>query len=260
MAIDLFKIGPFVVHGYGLMIGLGFLAAIMVGCYRAKRRGLSDNDFINQAICVLIFGFLGGKLLFLLVNFKDFIQTPMAYVKSEGFVVYGGVITGVISIYIYCRIKKLVFLDYIDLIAPSVAINQAFGRIGCFLAGCCYGRKTDSAIGVIFPEGCIAPAGVKLLPTQLFMAGGDLILFAVLILLAKKKPYPGMVSGMYLLLYSIGRFIIEYFRNDYQRGFVGILSTSQFIAIWISVFAILYLLLTRRSSKRKQQEQPAEAK
>ncbi|MBR4169691.1 MAG: prolipoprotein diacylglyceryl transferase [Lachnospiraceae bacterium] len=243
MAIDLFSIGRFTVHGYGLMIGIGFLLGVLIGNYRAKLRGLSPDHLTNIAIFVLLFGFMGGKLLFIIVEYKDFFTDPLGALGSEGFVVYGGIITGILTIMIYCKIKKISTLTYMDLFVPSVAINQGIGRIGCFLAGCCYGRETDSPIGVVFPEGCLAPAGVKLIPTQLFSAAGMLLIAVGLILYARKAKYRGTVTGYYLLSYSIGRFIIEFFRNDY-RGSVGVLSTSQFISIFIFVLASAILVIS----------------
>ncbi|MDO5574200.1 MAG: prolipoprotein diacylglyceryl transferase [bacterium] len=248
MKIDLFTIGHFTVHGYGLMIGLGFLAAYLLLGYRAKKYQLSENDATNIAICVLLFGFLGGKLLYILVEFKAFLQDPLSVIGSEGFVVYGGIITGILTIYIYCRIKKLNFLQYFDILAPEVAVNQAFGRVGCFLAGCCYGRETDSAIGVVFPDGCLAPAGVKLLPTQIFSAGADLALAIILMIYARKTKYKGNVAALYLLLYSIGRPVIEYFRAD-ERGAVGTISTSQFISIFIFLIAVGFFLFNVKTQK-----------
>lgn len=247
MAIDLFSIGPFTVHGYGLMIGIGFLLAVMVGGYRTKKLGLSEDDFINIAICLLIFGWTGGKMLFILVNFKAFLASPMSLLGSEGFVVYGGIITGILSIYIYCRIKKLSFLSYMDMMAPAVAINQGLGRVGCFMAGCCYGRPTDSWFGVVFPDGCLAPAGVKLIPTQLISAAFDIAMAVLLILITRKVKYRGMISGIYLMMYGVGRFIIEIFRNDVDRGMIGALSTSQFISIFMVVFAAGYLYFVNKS-------------
>lgn len=258
MAVDLFTIGKFTIHGYGLMIGLGFLLAVLVGCYRAKRYGLSDDHLINIAISVLLFGFLGGKLLFIIVEFPTFLQNPLAVIGSEGFVVYGGIMSGILTIYIYCKIKKLTFLSYFDVLAPSVAINQALGRVGCFMAGCCYGRQTDCAIGVVFPEGALAPAGVRLLPTQLFSAGGDLLLAIGLILYARRAKYRGNISALYLLFYSIGRFVIEIFRND-DRGAVGALSTSQFISIFMFLFAVGFIVYNCKKGFPAQKLLPAGA-
>ena len=265
MAIDLFTIGKFTVHGYGLMIGLGFLAAVLTGSYLAKRRNLSDGDFVNIAIYVLIIGFLGGKLLHIIVEFKTLLVDPMAVLGSEGFVVYGGIITGIATIYVYCRIKKLDFLEYIDLLATVVPVNQALGRIGCLLAGCCYGRETQSHFSLIFPEGCIAPAGVRLIPTQPIMAAGNFVIFVVLLVIylcscprrgsedissAKIRYIPGLATALYLMMYSAGRFVIEFFRNDY-RGSVGVLSTSQFISIFTFAGGLALLVFAVRKGNTK---------
>lgn len=254
MAIDLFSIGRFTVHGYGLMIGMGFLFAVLLGSYKAKKVGLSADDFTSIAMWVLIIGFLGGKILFLIVEFKGFLQNPLSMLKSEGFVVYGGIFTGILAIYVYCKIKKLEFLRYIDLFAAFVPLNQAFGRMGCFMAGCCYGRETDSFLGVVFPEGGLAPAGVKVLPTQIFMAVGDLVIFLILLWYYSGDRKPGKTTVLYLVLYSIGRFIIEFFRNDY-RGSVGFLSTSQFISIiLLMITGVIYWMLTKKTADKGANE------
>ncbi|MCR5301956.1 MAG: prolipoprotein diacylglyceryl transferase [Lachnospiraceae bacterium] len=263
MAIDLFSIGRFTVHGYGLMIGLGFMAAVLVGSALAKKRGLSDGDFVNMAIFVLIIGFLGGKLLHVIVEFRAFLEDPLSVIGSEGFAVYGGIITGIVTIYVYCRIKKLVFLEYIDLFATVVPLNQALGRVGCLLAGCCYGKETHSSFALVFPENSCAPPHIPLIPTQPIMAAGNFIIFTVLLVLyirslpdtskggereAKMRYIPGVLTSLYLLMYSAGRFIIEYFRDD-PRGSVGPLSTSQFIAIFIFAAALILLVFILRSQK-----------
>lgn len=141
-------------------------------------------------------------------------------------------------------------LAYLDLMIPSVALAQAFGRIGCFLAGCCYGRETDSWCGVVFTNSDFAPNGVKLLPTQLFMAGGDFLIMAVLLWYASKRPMRGRTSALYLILYSVGRFCIEFLRND-DRGTVGMLSTSQFIAVFTLIVGILgfFVILPKLNQK-----------
>ncbi|MCR5507424.1 MAG: prolipoprotein diacylglyceryl transferase [Lachnospiraceae bacterium] len=246
MAIDLFSIGPVTIHGYGLMIGLGFILAIYVGCRMADKLGLSADHVINMAMCIIVFGFMGGKLLYLLVNFGEFIRHPLALLGSSGFVVYGGIITGILSIYIYCRIKKLDFIAYMDLVAGPVAINQGIGRIGCFLAGCCYGRATNSHFSVIFPDGSLAPAGVRLIPTQLMSAAFDLAVAVFLIIMIRKVRYRGIISGLYLLFYGAGRFVIEFFRGDTERGTVMGLPTSQFISIFMMIFAVAYLYFNIR--------------
>ncbi len=246
MAIDLFSIGKFTIHGYGLMIGIGFVIGMYIGCFRAKKLGFSENHITNISIYVITIGFLGGKILYVIVNFKTFLQNPLSTLGSGGFVVYGGIVTGVLSIFVYCKLKKISFLSYMDIMSASVAVNQGFGRIGCLLAGCCYGRETDSAFGIVFPDGCLAPSGVKLVPTQLMSATFDFVLAFFLIYITKKCKNRGIVSGLYLLLYGIGRFIVEFFRGDEERGMVGIVSTSQFISIFMVLFATGYIAFCLR--------------
>ncbi|MBO4904155.1 MAG: prolipoprotein diacylglyceryl transferase [Lachnospiraceae bacterium] len=255
MAIDLFSIGKFTVHGYGLMIGLGFLAAVYAGSLLAKRAKLSDQDFVSIAIYVLIIGFLGGKILHVIVEFRAFLEDPMSVLGSEGFVVYGGILTGIATIYVYCRIKKLDFLNYLDLFAASVPINQALGRIGCLLAGCCYGRQTESSFSLVFPEGCCAPPHVHLIPTQPIMAAGNFVIFVILVVLWLKGYHRirGLMTSLYLIMYSIGRFLIEFIRDD-ERGNVGALSTSQFISLFIFVAGAVLLFVSTRSRRSLTEE------
>ena len=144
MKETLFTIGDFKVHGYGTLIAIGFIIAMLVAEYRAKKNGLKEDAVIDIAIIAGVCGFLGAKLLYIIVSFDEFIKDPIAVLGSSGFVVYGGIIAGVAAAYFYCRIKKLKFLDYFDIVMPEIAIAQGFGRIGCFLAGCCYGRETDA--------------------------------------------------------------------------------------------------------------------
>ncbi len=254
MKIELFNIGGVSVHSYGLMIGIGFLLALIMGCVRAKKQGLNDDAIIDIAIIAALGGFAGAKLLFVIINFKEFLKSPMAVLGSAGFVVYGGIISGVLVSVIYCHVKKLKFMEYFDLVMPEVALAQGFGRIGCFLAGCCYGRETDSAFGVVFPENSMAPAGVKLIPTQLISAAGDFIIAGVLVWIAyrflnkEKKLIAGDVGCIYLLMYGVGRFAVEFLRNDY-RGAVGFLSTSQFISVFIVALGVTLMVYNRKRQK-----------
>ncbi|MDO5402668.1 MAG: prolipoprotein diacylglyceryl transferase [Eubacteriales bacterium] len=264
MKTYLFSVGGFLIPGYGLMIGIGFLIALAVGIFRAKSMKMNDEAVLDLAIIAILSGFLGAKILYVITEFSAFLEDPLSVIGSAGFVVYGGIISGVLCCMIYCKVKKLDFLEYFDLVMPEVAIAQGFGRIGCFLAGCCYGRETSSPIGVIFPEGSMAPAGVKLIPTQLFSAAGDILIAVILMVIAYKFSYSaaasrGMASGagdrkhllkgdigcIYMLLYGIGRFVIEFFRDD-ERGAVGFLSTSQFISFFIVAFGVTLFVYNRK--------------
>lgn len=235
---DILKIGGLTIHGYGLMIGLGVVCAIFLAEYRAKKRGLNRDQLFSIFLLVLIFGFVGAKLLYCIVELNAILAHPILIVSGDGFVVYGGIIGGITAVFVYCHVKKTSFLTYFDLLVPSVALAQGFGRLGCFLAGCCYGRETESPFSIMFQNSLYAPNGIKLLPTQLIMSGGDFLIAVILLLYAKKDRKKGKTTGLYLILYSIGRFAVEFLRNDY-RGAVGFLSTSQFISIFTLLLGVL---------------------
>lgn len=131
----LFKIGPITVYGYGFMIAIGILAAYLVTVYRAKKQKIDDEPIFSIMICAVLFGFLGAKILYMITVLDEIIQNPKQLLDvSDGFVVYGGIISGIIAVLIYCHIKKIHFLSYMDLVLPSVALAQGFGRIGCFFS------------------------------------------------------------------------------------------------------------------------------
>lgn len=227
---DILKIGPLTIHGYGLLISIGIVCALLTASYRAKKKDLNKNILYDIAIIGIISGFASAKLLFCIVEFRAFLKAPLSILSSSGFVVYGGIIGAILSVLLYCKWKKVSFLRYFDLAAPSIALAQGFGRIGCFLAGCCYGRETGSFIGIAFHNSSFAPNGVKLIPTQLISSAGDFLISPILILFARKSRFSGMVGALYLVLYSAGRFFIEFLRDD-SRGSVGVLSTSQFLSL-----------------------------
>ena len=264
MKIDLFSIGKFTIHGYGLMIAIGILCCVAMASYRAKKNGLDPEAIVDIGIYGVIGGFVGAKILYVIVEFKTFIKDPKSVLGSEGFVVYGGIIAGFLTAIVYCRIKKLYFLEYFDLAVASISMAQGFGRIGCFLAGCCYGRETTSRFGVVFPEGGLAPAGVKLIPTQLISSGADFLNMAFLMIIAAKFSYTavmkrkadgketagkhmaaGNIGFLYCITYGLGRFAIEFLRNDY-RGEVGIFSTSQFISLFIVLLGVVAMAVNHK--------------
>lgn len=234
---DILTIGSITIHGYGLMIAIGVIAALVVGDFRAKKKGLNGDLIYGLTIVTVLLGFLAARILFIITEWQDFLKNPMNYITGSGFVVFGGIIGGAITIWGYCKWKKMDFLAYLDLMIPSVALAQGFGRIGCFLAGCCYGKETDSWFGITFTHSHYAPNNVKLFPSQLVMSAGDFLIAAILILYAKKDRTKGKTSALYLMLYSAGRFLVEFTRND-DRGFVGALSTSQFIGIFMFIAGV----------------------
>ena len=250
---ELLKIGPFTVYGYGLMIAIGIFSAYCLAEYRARKIGLNDERVFGMTIWAVIGGILGGKILYYITILPQIFADPSLLYRDllEGFVIYGALIGGFIGIVLYCHIWKMNLLSYLDLALPSVALAQGFGRIGCFLAGCCYGKETESVFSVIFQNSEYAPNHVALIPTQLYSSGLDFLHFLLLLLIARNKKEDGQVTACYLIFYSIGRFVIEFFRGDIIRGSVGILSTSQFISIFTGIAGIVLLIRIRKKRDSK---------
>lgn len=242
-------IGPVTLHMYGIMIAIGYVSALLICEKRAKKQGLNTDVLYGIFWCAVIGGALGSKLLYYTVNIKDVIADPSMILNFQnGWVVYGGIIGGVFASFLYCKIKKVDFVTYLDLVLPAVAFAQGCGRIGCFFAGCCYGRQTTSALGITYWQSDFAPNGVKLIPTQIYSSIGDFVIAFLLMVYAKKKPAKGRVAAGYCVLYSIGRFVIEIFRNDY-RGEYGSFSTSQLISVFILVIGITMYVFAGKKRK-----------
>lgn len=255
MKNELLSIGPFTIYGYGLMIAIGILAAYAVGEYRAKKYGLEYEHVFNFVIWCVLGGFFGAKILYLITDIKNIMEDPGIILNfADGWVVYGGIIGGILAAILYSKIKGLKFLAYFDILIPSVALAQGFGRIGCFLAGCCYGLETEGLVAIVFHESAYAPNGVRLLPTQLICSSLDFLHFFVLIWFAKRKKADGQIGGLYLIFYSAGRFVLEFYRGDLIRGSVGSLSTSQFISIFTGIAGIVIFILCGKRGERTERE------
>lgn len=260
MCSVLFKLGPLTFYGYGLCLAIGMVLAVWLACARSKNYGLNSDYMFNVSLIGLICGLIGAKLTYYIVEIKEVIANPMMLLDlSGGLVVYGGLIVGLFVPYIYLnRMKKTSYMAYIDIAVTSIPLGQAFGRLGCFCAGCCHGRPAPEGAwyGMIFPAETVPHmAGVPLIPTQLISALGDFILFFFLLWFTKREKFRGQVIPLYMILYSIGRFLVEFLRGD-RRGNVGALSTSQFIAIFtFTAGAALYFVfkkMNRPPMKRGQ--------
>ncbi|RKN64456.1 prolipoprotein diacylglyceryl transferase [Paenibacillus ginsengarvi] len=241
---ELVSIGPVTIYGYGMMIALGILVAYKMVLYRAATEQIEQSHISSLTFLSLLGGFAGAKLLYWITQINKIVNDPGIVLNvSEGFVIYGGIIGGILAGYAYCRKKKINFFQHLDLFIPSIALAQGFGRIGCLLAGCCYGEETQSWFGITFHHSEFAPNDVKLVPTQIMESLLNFSLFFALIYVAKKyRPHPGGIAGLYLVMYSLGRFGIEFFRGDLIRGQFGGLATSQWIAIGVVLVTSLAFL------------------
>ena len=251
MKNELLTIGSFTVYGYGFMIAVGILAAWITIDFRAARQKLDRDCVFYLIIWCLVGGICGAKLLYWITEWKSILKNPGFLLDSiaDGFVVYGGIIGGILAGWLYCRHKKISFLKYFDLAVPSVALAQGFGRIGCLLAGCCYGSETSGFFSITFRTSDFAPNNVALIPTQIYSSILDFVHFGVLLLIARHKKSDGQVAACYLIFYSLGRFVLEFFRGYLIRGSVGVLSTSQFISLFTGFAgAVMLYVVSKKKS------------
>lgn len=249
----LFHIGPFALHSYGVFVAMAFLSAMGLALREARRVGEDPEKILDLCFYVLVAAIAGSRILYVVVNWPTFEQDPVEIVRiwHGGLVFYGGFIGAFIAAWWYIRSKKLSFLKTADILAPSIAFGQFVGRIGCFCAGCCYGKPSNLPWAVVFtdPES-LAPRGIPLHPTQLYSSLNGLLIFALLVGLRRIKSFDGQLFWSYVLLYAVTRSIIEIFRGD-PRGmfFGGAISTSQLLGSIMAAVAIVMLIVLKR---RKQ--------
>jgi len=229
---------------YGVLVFTGIAAGILWMLRNSRHYGIKKEDALFFSLYCMAFAFTGAKLLYILVSLGDLIQNPEMWqgVLRGGFVFYGGVIGGIFGGMLYTRRYRLGMFEFFDTAAPSLSLGHAIGRVGCFCAGCCYGLPVDSPFSVVYPKGGLglAPAGVPMLPVQLFESGSEIILALILFLLLRKNRTPGKIMGWYLVLYGIVRFLLEFLRYDYRGSFL-LLSTSQFISLFMIVIGIMLI-------------------
>lgn len=242
---ELFKIGPVTIYSYGLFVALGFLSATLLAGYRAKKAGLSNERIMDLNIYSFLAAVFGARLLYVLTEWNYYMQYPGQIWKvwEGGLVFYGGLITGLMFFFWYTKRHKLDPMMVADILVPGIALGQAFGRIGCFFRGCCYGVKSES-FGMVFPDiGDNQPH----IPTQLLESAAA---FCILVFLLRRRPkFKGELFILYILLYSSVRFLIEFLRAD-ERGpkILGVLSVSQLISLLLAVPAII--LYSRQKIKK----------
>ncbi|NLX64734.1 MAG: prolipoprotein diacylglyceryl transferase [Clostridiaceae bacterium] len=235
---------------YGLLIVLGVAMGSAVAVFFPSKKGVPKQDVIF-AICYAGIGaILGAKILYLIVtipqllNYKEQIVFSWELVYeliAYGFVFYGGLIGGVLFVSIYALNYNLHFFDLIEILVPVVPLIHSIGRLGCFSAGCCYGKPMAPPFGVQFHPESVAPKNITLFPIQLLESVLNLILFIVIFVYSRKDRRSGQILGFYFIGYGIIRFILEYFRYDVVRGIFAGLSVSQWISILLFPIGLYFL-------------------
>ena len=249
--------GPIAVYTYGVLLAAAYLFGLKLAMVRANKRGLDANRVLDLGIYIIISALIGAKLLLLITDFRAFTANPreLLTLARSGGVFYGGLILAVVVALWYIRKVKLPLWTTTDVFAPGIALGHVVGRFGCLFAGCCYGKPLAQPHWwtVTFTDPFAAanvgtPLGVPLYPTQLFEAGAELLILVVLLITERKgKPFAGRTFWLYMLLYAVSRFIIEFYRGD-ERGAVGMFSTSQFISIVLAPLAMAMLVYLSRGT------------
>jgi phosphatidylglycerol:prolipoprotein diacylglycerol transferase len=250
----LLELGPITIYTYGVLLAAAYLLGLQMALARAGRHGLDRARVMDLGIYIIVAALVGAKLLLVAVDVRHFVENPgdlLSLVRSGG-VFYGGLILAFAVAVWYVRRHRMPVWPVGDAIAPGIALGHVVGRLGCFMAGCCYGRETDVPWAVTFtsPEARAnvgTPLGVPLHPTQLYEAGAELLILAGLLALERRgRAFPGRTFWTYLLVYGVSRFVIEFYRGD-PRGMVAGLSTSQFISvILVPLSAAMLVWLGRR--------------
>ena len=248
-------LGQVTIYTYGVLLATAYLLGLKLATVRAKARGLDGAKVLDLGIYIIISALIGAKLLLVVTDFRVFQADPkeLLTLARSGGVFYGGLIMAVTVALWYIRRAGLPLWTTCDAFAPGIALGHVVGRFGCFFAGCCSGKETSVPWAITFTDPFAAanvgtPLGVPLHPTQLYEAGAELLILAILLFTEKKgRPFPGRTFWLYLLLYAISRFIIEFYRGD-PRGSVGVFSTSQFISIILAPLAIVMLVRLSRTT------------
>jgi phosphatidylglycerol:prolipoprotein diacylglycerol transferase len=249
----LFKIGSVTVYTYGFCIAVGAILGFYYMYREGKKRYRISFDQSNSLFILLILaGIIGGKLFMIFEDPSYYFSNPKKLISGSGFVFYGSLLLTIPVMLWYFKKIKVPVLGMLDVMAIVTCIVHGCGRIGCFMAGCCYGIPTDSFIGVIFSDPyCQAePLNTPLHPTQLYEATMIFGIMTFLLIRQAQRKFDGQIFLSYLMLYAFGRGIIELLRGDLQRGFIieGILSNSQFISLIMIAIALYFYVRLKRIS------------
>lgn len=222
------------------MLGLAFLVTIYSASKRAGIFDISGEAVSNLIILFLVSGVIGARIAYVLANMSDFTGCPLQIlmINKGGLIFYGGFVLASIAGVVFAKITNLAILDTADIIAPFIALGHAIGRLGCFLNGCCFGKPTGSFLGVQFPHTL-----AKVYPTQLFSFAGLLIIFFFLLFFQSRRKFKGEIISLYLILYGIFRFFIEFLRGDLLPVFHGLTSAQLVSIIFVIVGTILFVFM-----------------
>ena len=238
-----FKIGEFTIYSYGVMVALGFATAVYLSGKQGGREGISSQAIFDVCLYSLLSGVLGARILHVIMDLDYYMYYPLDLfrINRGGLAFQGGLISGIAAAWYVIRKKGMPLWKTADVIMPYLALGQSIGRIGCILNGCCYGKPTYCDFGFYLPGHVLQP----LHPTQLYASLYLLFVFVFLKFLHERRIKTGSVFFCYLILFSAGRFFIDFYRGDLAPVFYG-LTASQIISISIFFVSLILLLLNFR--------------
>lgn len=238
---EFLKIGGFVIYWYGVLVAVAVFVCSLLVQNNAYKRGYSPELISRVIFWTVIWGIIGGRLLHILVQAPYYYRHPQEIlsIRNGGLAIEGAVIVALLFLCIYSNIRRFNLLEILDIIALSVPLGEALGRIGCFLNGCCYGKPTEFFLGVKFPH-----LSEKVHPTQLYYTVVYIALFFILRMLYRRQVKTGIVFSTYILGFALIRYIIDIFRGDLPRSGLGLYPTQTigivlFIIGALSLFSIL---------------------
>lgn len=240
----LLEIGPITLYSYGLLAAIGFLAGMTWAARLAKKEGVDPEKVFDTGFWIIVGAILGSRVFYVGIYFDHYVKAPLDVFKlwEGGLVFYGGLLGALVATIICVKKYRLDFWVLTDLLAPGVALGHAIGRIGCLMAGCCYGKETTVPWAITFTNAAaIAPTNVALHPTQIYSSANEFIIFLILTAIRPYRKFYGQIWLTWVGLYAVGRFTIEFFRGD-PRGiwFDGLVSTSQIAAVIALTLAVAY--------------------
>lgn len=254
---ELFKAGPITIYSYGFCILVGVILAYIFMLKNGKRYGIPADDISGIFLWAIVAVFVGGKLFFFFEDPKGYMADPGSFFTDigRGFVFYGSFLVAVPVLYWRFRKMGLPVWEMFDLIGIAGALVHGFGKIGCFFAGCCYGRVCNTGLGVEFHNHASSakPLDTPLYPTQLWDAGIIFLAVAIMFYMKNRRAFAGQLFLTYGLVYAVGRFITERYRGDEARGFIfdgsPQISHSQFIAVIVFTICLLLGIMRYRNSR-----------
>ncbi|MDR1045006.1 MAG: prolipoprotein diacylglyceryl transferase [Candidatus Adiutrix sp.] len=255
-----FRLGPLSISFYGFMVAAGVLAALVLFSWTAARRNLKAARCRDFCFWMVLAGLLGSRIFYILFHWPEFAGQPAAMLAywRGGLMFQGGVLAALVLSPIFLKRYALPFGPTADVMAPSLALGQAVGRLGCLGAGCCYGGPAgpDNPLALIFPPGSLAPAGLPLWPTQLMESAGLFILALTLFLIIRSRlrffSRPGRLAALYLMSAGLLRLLVEFFRGDFRGAAIvaGLPPTSlTALAAAVSGLILLFWIGPARPSR-----------